>query len=108
MAYRPDFFALRFARKPLASANRAVLESPPVEQIACYDDLRQALNRRRVDLGMSFEELDGVTGLADHYTSKILSAPATSHGRYHRSIGSTAMNCLLPALRVRLRLEPVD
>jgi hypothetical protein len=57
---------------------------------------------------MSFEDLDARSGLADRYTTKLLSASPSAHGRYHRNIGPAAMDCLLPALKVRIRLEPID
>ena len=89
-------------------SNHRALEAPQIEQITTYDDFRRALNQRRVALGMSMLDLDARSGLADGYSSKILGAAPAAHGRYHRNIGPVALDCLLPALRVRLRLEPID
>jgi hypothetical protein len=70
--------------------------APAVTEIASYDQLRQALNQRRVELGMSFEDLDARSGLADRYTTKLLSASPSAHGCYHRNIGPAAMDACCP------------
>jgi hypothetical protein len=108
MHYRRDFFRLR----QKASAEQLLALNPetarPIDSASSYDEFRRLLNQRRVEHGMTFADLDARSGLADGYSSKILSAPVSAHGRYCRNIGPTAMDCLLGALKVRLRIEPVD
>ena len=108
--YHREFGSLRHVSRSgsFTTANRAAIEAPPVGAISTYDDLRLALNKRRVEIGLTFEELDDRSGLPDRYTTKLLSRSPSPHGRYARNIGPLALDCLLPALRVRLRLEPLD
>jgi hypothetical protein len=108
MHYRPDFFRLR--QKATAEQLRALNPETarPIDSASSYDEFRRLLNQRRVEHGMTFADLDARSGLADGYSSKILSSPITAHGRYHRNIGPLAFDCILSSLKVRLRLEPVD
>jgi hypothetical protein len=108
MHYRRDFFRLR--EKTSAEQLRALNPETvrPIDSASSYDEFRRLLNQRRVEHGMTFADLDARSGLADGYSSKILSSPVSAHGRYCRNIGPTAMDCLLASLKVRLRLEPID
>lgn len=87
--------------------NAPVLAKPAVEHISNFEEFRHALNRRRVEFGMSFEELDARSGLADRYSAKILSTSPT-HGGGTRHIGPTAIGLLAARAKVRIRLEPID
>jgi hypothetical protein len=89
--------------------NRPVLETTPPETI---DELRQTLNHRRVTLGMSFggalPKDRPRRPLHDETSVKHARQPTMRATRFERNIGPIALDCLLPALRVRLRLEPID
>ncbi len=103
-------FGHNFRRRGLVfrKMNHVVIDAARIDQIKTYDEFRQALNQRRVALGLTMQDLDERTGLADGYSSKILGAAPSRFGRYCRNIGPVAMDCLLPALKVRIRLEPID
>lgn len=79
--------------------NARALEAPGAP-ITDYQSLITALNRRRVELGLSMADLDGVTGLADGYSSKIFVGI--------RSIGKLSFGEVLQALKCELVLRPIE
>lgn len=106
MNFRPDFSNRRGASLSMFErTNRRACENP-LEAATNYAEFQRLLNQRRIALGMSLNDLDARSGLADGYTSKILCLPARPHGRFMRNIGPLAMDRILPALKVRIRLEP--
>jgi hypothetical protein len=74
-------------------------DAPPGSVLAVcesYEQLLQSLIARRESSGISFVELDDLTGLPDGYTSKVL-GPARSKG-----LGQISLTTLLGALRMKL------
>ena len=69
-------------------------------EVKDYRELRSVFNRRRRDLGLTFEELDNVSGVAQGYSSKLFGGI--------RHLGSMSLPSMLGALRLRMYLEPAD
>jgi hypothetical protein len=73
----------------------------PLARIENYVDLVHALRARAAALNLSLEALDTLSGLADHYTSKVL----TPHPQLSmRTLGKLSLGCVLGALGTELLL----
>jgi hypothetical protein len=73
----------------------------PLAVIANYVDLVDALRARAAALNLSFEMLDSLSGLADHYTVKVLPPRPQSS---MRTLGKASLGCVLGALGTELLL----
>jgi hypothetical protein len=73
----------------------------PLARIENYDQLVEALRARAAALNLSFEMLDTLSGLADHYSAKVL----TPHRQLSmRTLGKLSLGCVLGALGTELLL----
>jgi hypothetical protein len=88
--------------------NAKALETPAPEYIETYDQLRDALNHRRVELGLTMLEVDERAGLSSGHASKLLVPPSKQMSLCYRNIGPVSLPLVLGALKVRIRLEPID
>lgn len=109
MKFRRNFENCRGAslQTSFAAGNRAALEATAVTEISTYEQLRAALNRRRIELGLSMTDLDARAGWPDGYTGKVLSNPNSIHSCYRRNLGPSSMDLVLGALRVKLAIIPI-
>ena len=70
----------------------------PIAVVRDYDGLRAALIARRVELRLSLEELDAISGVADRYSGKVLLGT--------RCFGDMSLQAILGALRLELVVRP--
>lgn len=66
------------------------------------DEIAQAINTRRQQLGLTMTEMNNVTGFADRYVSKIL-AP-----NYPKQLGKLSLPVFLETLGLRLCIVADD
>lgn len=76
--------------------------TPPMQS---FEELVAALKRRRLDLGMTLETLEHISGLQDGYATKLEAPPDKL---YARAIGRTSMPLWLGGLGVGLVLVDVQ
>jgi hypothetical protein len=68
----------------------------PLAIIRSYDDLRELFRQRVVELGISLDTLDSVSGLPMRYSSKLLALEPT------KQFGAISFSALLGALAIQL------
>ncbi len=79
------------------------MEIPAGVQIRTYEELIEALKRRRRELGLTQEELNVIAGFQDGYANKL----EIGYKEGGRGVGSMSLATWMDALGVRLFLIPV-
>lgn len=94
------------APQPTPALTEPEKESAPASPGARdYEGFRALLNNRRMELGLSFIELDHLAQMQGGYSAKLLSPPREA-GQYYKRIGHDSMNKLLEALGVEIHIMP--
>jgi hypothetical protein len=78
------------------------MEMSMLGEVTTYSDLHVLLRARAVELGLSRESIDAISGLQPGYAAKLLSP------RPMKRLGATSMPLILPALGVKLVLMVDD
>lgn len=117
-SYRPGLYPLPRDPAPIAAPAKPL--PPPPEPVPdpepapipvatptahSYADFRALLNGRRMQLGLSMEELDHIAAFPSGYSSKLLVSNYKKHDQ-QRNLGPGSLNKMLDALVVGVRLVP--
>ena len=78
------------------------MDTTSAKPIESYDELVVALRQRVAELGIVYDTVDKIAGLAPRYAAKLLCQPPMKH------VSTPLLFSILDSLGLRMRLEPDD
>jgi len=78
------------------------MDTTSAKPIESYDELVAALRRRVDELGIVYDAIDSIAGLAPRYAAKLLCQPPMKH------VSTPLLFSILDSLGLRMRLEADD